>query len=202
MGERSQATGVESGEREVMMAPNNIEFFYAAEERSERIWRIDERLNTMYKYLVRFVVTASCVAIGLHLKSKKDMRSAAQQVVVEIDKEGAKATVDGQGAVVIYMDGKVQQVLPPDEKRIDDSQASQSSASRSPDKIAKGNLLARHIAKQIQLLMAMKGTDNGRRDFEYYASMMKPELKQMDEHLYAKIMHKDSILLQRPCGAV
>ena len=94
MGEPSQATGVESGEREVMMAPNNIEYFYAAEERSERIWRIDERLNTLYKYLVRFAITASCVAIGLHLKSKKDMRAAAQQVVVEIEKEGAKAAID------------------------------------------------------------------------------------------------------------
>lgn len=78
MGEPGQATGVESGEREVMMTPNNIEYFYAAEERSERIWRIDERLNTLYKYLVRFAITASCVAIGLHLKSKKDMRAAAQ----------------------------------------------------------------------------------------------------------------------------
>lgn len=102
------------------------------------------------------------------------------------------------------MDGKVQEVLPPDEKRIDAAQPSPSNATKSPDKISKGNLLGRHIAKQIQILMTMKGTEaiNGRRDFEYYATVLKPELKQMDEHLYAKVMHKDSILLQRLYGSV
>ena len=99
------------------MAPNNIEFFYAAEERSERIWRIDDRLNTIYTWLVRLAATGSFVAIGLHLKSRKDMRSAAIEVSRRIEKEGAKATVDDDGAVVIYMDGKVQQVLPATEER-------------------------------------------------------------------------------------
>lgn len=64
-------------EREVMMAPNNIEFFYAAEERSERIWRIDARLNLIYVWLSRFVFVSASIALGLHLKSRKDMRSAA-----------------------------------------------------------------------------------------------------------------------------
>ena len=81
----------ESSEREVMMAPNNIEFFYAAEERSERIWRIDEHLNRIWRWLVRVVSVASFIAIGLHLKSRVDMRNAASKVVVEIEKEGAKA---------------------------------------------------------------------------------------------------------------
>ena len=35
-------------ERQVIMAPNNIEFFYAAEETSERIWRIDAFMNKIY----------------------------------------------------------------------------------------------------------------------------------------------------------
>ena len=34
--------------KEVMMAPNNIEYFYAAEETSERIWRIDNFMNRVY----------------------------------------------------------------------------------------------------------------------------------------------------------
>jgi len=34
-----------AAERNVVMAPSNVEFFYAAEETSERIWRIDRRLN-------------------------------------------------------------------------------------------------------------------------------------------------------------
>jgi len=100
-----------------MMAPNNIEVFYAAEERSERIFRIDDRLNTIYRWLVRIVATGSCVALGLHLKSRKDIRSAAIEVSTKIEKEGAKVAVDETGAVVIYMDGKVQQVLPSTEER-------------------------------------------------------------------------------------
>ena len=99
------------------MAPNNIEVFYAAEERSERIFRIDDRLNTIYRWLVRIVGTGSCVALGLHLKSRKDIRSAAIEVSTKIEKEGAKVAVDESGAVVIYMDGKVQQVLPSTEER-------------------------------------------------------------------------------------
>lgn len=59
------------------MAPNNIEFFYSAEERSERIWRIDDRLNWIYKWLSRFVLTAAAIGLGLHLKSRRDMRDAA-----------------------------------------------------------------------------------------------------------------------------
>ena len=74
-----------------MIAPNNIEFFYAAEERSERIWKIDERLNWIYTWLSRFVLTAAAVALALHLKSRKDMRDAALLVSRRIEKEGAKA---------------------------------------------------------------------------------------------------------------
>jgi len=51
-----------------MMAPNNIEFFYAAEETSERIWRIDAFMNSLYKWLVRAVVTGSTIALTMHVK--------------------------------------------------------------------------------------------------------------------------------------
>jgi hypothetical protein len=51
-----------------MMAPNNIEFFYAAEETSERIWRIDDFMNNVYKWLVRGVFTAATIALTMHLK--------------------------------------------------------------------------------------------------------------------------------------
>ena len=74
-----------------MMAPNNIEFFYSAEERSERIWRIDDRLNRVYTWLARFMLAAFAVALSIHLKSRKDMRDAAFAVSKRIEKEGAKA---------------------------------------------------------------------------------------------------------------
>lgn len=106
------AKGIESSEREVMMAPNNIDFFYAAEETSERIWRIDERLNMMYRWLVRVALTAGVTAFALHIKHMKDMREAAFHVSTKIEKEGARVEIDKEGAVVIKMDGKIQTILP------------------------------------------------------------------------------------------
>ena len=90
-----------------MMAPNNIEYFYAAEETSERIWRIDAHLDKLYSWLVRFVCLGSFIALYLHLKTRQDMHSAAQIVSKRIDKEGAKATLNSEGEVVVFMDGKV-----------------------------------------------------------------------------------------------
>lgn len=94
-----------------MMAPNNIDFFYAAEETSERIWRIDERLNKIYVWLSRGLLTAGFIALAWHIKQRKDMREAATNVSNYIEKEGARATLDKDGQVVVYMDGKVQQVF-------------------------------------------------------------------------------------------
>ena len=53
-----------------MMAPNNIEYFYAAEETSERIWRIDAHLDKLYSWLVRIVCLGSFIALYLHLKTR------------------------------------------------------------------------------------------------------------------------------------
>ena len=39
------------------------------------------------------------------------MREAATNVSNYIEKEGARATLDKDGQVVVYMDGKVQQVF-------------------------------------------------------------------------------------------
>lgn len=130
-----------------MMAPNNIEFFYAAEETSARIWRIDDRLNFIYAWLVRSVVLGFAVALGLHLKSRRDMRQAATAVSTRIEKEGVKAIVDEDGSVVIKMDGKVQKVLPSAEHRL----VKDKDSKRKP--AATVNLLNHHTAAQISLLM-------------------------------------------------
>ena len=53
-----------------MMAPNNIEFFYAAEESSERIWRIDDRMNFIYHWLVRGGMLAIFIALVAHFKQR------------------------------------------------------------------------------------------------------------------------------------
>lgn len=134
-GTKSEPTkGIESSEREVMMAPNNIDFFYAAEETNERIWRIDERLNLAYKWLVRVALTAGVTAFALHIKHMKDMREAAFHVSTKIEKEGARVEIDKDGAVVIRMDGKIQTILPSDQSRIE-TPKSETSAAESSDKI-------------------------------------------------------------------
>ena len=124
-------------EREVMMAPNNLEFFYAAEETSQRIWRIDAFLNSIYKWLVRSVLLVSAIATVMHIKQKKDMRSAATAVSTRIEKEGVQVILDKDGAVVIKMDGKIQQVLPIAEYR------TESKEGQKPPQ----DLMNRHIAK-------------------------------------------------------
>ena len=47
------------------------------------------------------------------------MRVAARGVSTKIEKEGARVALDEKGAVVIYMDGKVQQVFE-EKKEIDE----------------------------------------------------------------------------------
>ena len=106
--DESGVATAEVKEREVMMAPNNLDFFYAAEETSDRIWRIDERLNKIYVWLVRVMMFSFVVGISLHLKSRRDMTSAARIVSLRIEKEGPKATLNADGEVVVFMDGKVQ----------------------------------------------------------------------------------------------
>ena len=97
---------LEKPEREVMIAPNNIDFFYAAEETSERIWRIDSRLNKIYVYILRILMAGGCIALFWHFKQRKDMREAAFNVSSKIEKEGARASLDKDGNVVVFMDCK------------------------------------------------------------------------------------------------
>ena len=57
---------------------------------------------------MRVCLLGGTIAISLHLKSRVDMRVAARGVSTKIEKEGARVALDEKGAVVIYMDGKVQ----------------------------------------------------------------------------------------------
>lgn len=94
----------------------------------------------MYSWLVRIVLAGGFIAVGLHLKSKRDMRTAASKVVIDLEKEGPRAQIDEQGAVVVFMDGKVQQVLPPDKRRIDEETGKD-------DAVLDRSLVRKHIAR-------------------------------------------------------
>ena len=59
---------IENPERQVMIQPNNIEFFYAEEETSERVWRLDFFMDKMYFILSRGMAVGVVVAIFRHFK--------------------------------------------------------------------------------------------------------------------------------------
>ena len=99
--------GLESGERDIVIAPNNIEFFYAAEETSERPYKIEKFLEKLYRYALIFGVCFGSVALYLHLKQHRDMHQYANEVSKKIEKEGGRAVVGEDDSVTIYMDGKV-----------------------------------------------------------------------------------------------
>lgn len=54
------------------------------------------------------------------------------------------------------------------------------------------------MGRQIHILMTDK---TEKRDYQYYAQVLKPELKAFDEALYFKVLHKDSILKEVTFGA-
>ena len=105
--EESKTKKLNTSEREVMISPNNMDFFYAAEETSEKIWQIDEKLNRVFVWLSRVMFTTGFILFAWHIKKQKDMREAAFQVSTRIEKEGAKASLYENRNVVVYMDGKM-----------------------------------------------------------------------------------------------
>ena len=56
-----------------MFEPNQLEYFYANEETSSKIFSIDHTLNRVYNFLLLTVGTALTIALALHLKQSKEM---------------------------------------------------------------------------------------------------------------------------------
>ena len=61
-----------------------MDFFYGEEETSLRVWRIDDRMNLIYKWLVRAVFGAVSIAVFLHVKQRMEMRHYSRMVVQKI----------------------------------------------------------------------------------------------------------------------
>ena len=98
---------LESGEREVMIAPDSLEFFYAAEETSERAYKLERLLNRIYRVLVWLFASSVFVFVTMHAKQHYELQTYASDVSKKISKEGGKAVVGDDGSLTIYMDGKV-----------------------------------------------------------------------------------------------
>ena len=56
-----------------MFEPNQLEYFYANEETSSKIFGVDHALNRVYNFLLLAFGTAIIIALGLHLKQSKEM---------------------------------------------------------------------------------------------------------------------------------
>ena len=69
-----------------MIQPNNIEFFYAEEETSERIWRLDAFMDRLYKIISRSAMVGVLVALGLHIKQRVELDTYAAKVSQRIEK--------------------------------------------------------------------------------------------------------------------
>ena len=113
-----EPTQLESGEREVMIQPDSIEFFYAAEETSERAYRLEALLNRIYSVLKWIFASAAVVFVSMHAKQRYELVTYANDVSKKLVKEGGKAVVGDDGSLTIYMDGKVQEIIPNEDRRI------------------------------------------------------------------------------------
>ena len=64
---------IDSPDRDVVIRPNNIEFFYAEEETSARTYRIESFLEKMYRTLVWVAICSGSIALFLHFRQRRAM---------------------------------------------------------------------------------------------------------------------------------
>ena len=79
--------------------------------------------------------------------------------------------------VTIYMDGKVQEVIPKDDRRITNNEV---------EGIKRNDMARQHLRQLITLLYQTQG--KGRREFQYYAEAIKPELREGLPSLYKEVI--------------
>ena len=101
-----------------MIQPDSLEFFYAAEETSERAYKLERLLNRIYRVLVWLFASSVFVFVTMHAKQHYELKTFASDVSKKINKQGGKAVVGDDGSLTIYMDGKVQEVIPKEDRRI------------------------------------------------------------------------------------
>lgn len=73
-------------------------------------------LNRVYNFLKFFLGSLALIALYRHLKQQKEMREYAKQVSQKLEKTGGAAILNEDNSVSIIMDGKVQVVLPSEQK--------------------------------------------------------------------------------------
>ena len=73
---------------------SSLDYFYGEEETSLRVWKLDDRLNSVYKWFLRTVFCALSLAAFLHIKQRMEMRHYAREVCKTIKKEGGKVHIN------------------------------------------------------------------------------------------------------------
>ena len=167
---------------EQTLRASNLSLFYGEEETSVRVWQVDDTLNFVYKWLLRAAIAAMSTALFLHVHHRYQMRYYAGQVVQRIHKEGGRVVIEDD-KLTILMDGKVQEVITADEPR-------------------QINTLQQLIAPRQHLKQAINELmkDGPKKDFTFYARVIKAELKDANPSIYAVIMSSETTLSQSAYG--
>ena len=63
-----------------MIQPDSLEFFYAAEETSERAYRLEKLLNNIYRVLKWIFASAFVVFVSMHAKQRYELNTYASDV--------------------------------------------------------------------------------------------------------------------------
>ena len=102
----------------MMFKRNQLDFFYGEEETSQRVWNTDRNLNWLYSFLKMVFLLGGSVILFRTVKQQTEMRVYADKVAKRVEGTGGRAIVNADKSVQIIMDGKVQEVIPSDDRRI------------------------------------------------------------------------------------
>ena len=112
MMEQKTADDDSQPEKEFMVRPNTMEYFYEERETSERVFAYHRRIHLMWRFCTYTAVIVGIYAFYQAKKREKDMWEAAEQVVQRAESRGASAQTQSDGSIEISIDGKLVDVIP------------------------------------------------------------------------------------------
>lgn len=150
-----------------------MDFFYAEEETSLRVYKLDAALNTIYKFFKLAVLIFVSIAGYRHYVMHRDMKKWARAVSTKIEKTGGAAVINEDRSVSIIMDGKVQEVIHADDRRLSNDSS-----------ILKNNQPRQHL--RIVVTKLLEGRDI--KDYHFYKEVIKPEIQEFNPALYKMLL--------------
>ena len=156
-------------QRQFMIRPNDLEYFYEEKETSEKVYQYHQRLNAMWRFATSFAVVFAAWAFYKAYEQQEEIWSAAGAVVIpKTSAKGGTTRVRDDGSVEVVVDGKVVDV-------ITDSNMSED---RKPGE------LQSTLRQAIAYAITAKTKAKKLQDFYFYSKIMKPELKDSAPTLY------------------